>query len=160
MVPVDEEQYVEEFLAAHEALGEHGFEHYEVSNAARPGRRAQHNAAYWRRAPFIGLGPSAHSGLGRIRRWNLRDWAAYDRALAAGAPVVAGCEELTDQAVALEEVYLGLRTIEGLSRDRLPPDELKTWEARGWACTGSDDRVRLSAEGWLRLDALVGSATR
>jgi len=160
VVPVDEERYAQEFLAAHEALGAHGFEHYEVSNAASAGRRARHNAAYWRRAPFIGLGPSAHSALGRVRRWNLREWAAYDRALAAGASVVAGCEELTDEAIALEEVYLGLRTTDGLPSDRLPAHELRTWEAKGWASTGPDGRVRLTAEGWLRLDALVRSVTR
>ena len=57
VTPVDEERYAAEFLAAARALVDHGFEHYEVSNAARPGRRARHNGAYWRRAPFIGLGP-------------------------------------------------------------------------------------------------------
>lgn len=160
VVPVDEERYASEFLGVHEALVAQGWDHYEVSNAARPGRRARHNSAYWRRAPFIGLGPSAHSGLGCVRRWNLREWAAYDRALATGASVVAGREQLSDDAVALEEIYLGLRTIEGLSRDRLPADDVRAWEAHGWARTGPDARVRLSAEGWLRLDALVGSATR
>ena len=59
VAPVDEERYAVEFLGAHAALAANGFEHYEVSNAARPGRRARHNSAYWRRAPFIGLGPSA-----------------------------------------------------------------------------------------------------
>ena len=54
-----------------------GFQHYEVSNYARPGHRARHNSAYWSRAPFLGLGPSAHSGWGRERQWNLREWAAY-----------------------------------------------------------------------------------
>jgi oxygen-independent coproporphyrinogen-3 oxidase len=160
VVPVDEERYAREFLAAHRALEAHGFEHYEVSNAARPGRRARHNSGYWRRAPFIGLGPSAHSGFGRIRRWNLRDWAAYDRALREGGSVVAGREELTDEAVALEETYLGLRTMDGVPSARLPVEELRAWEAEGWARAGADDRVRLSAEGWLRLDALAGRATR
>ena len=65
VVPVDEDRYAAEFLQAHDALGVSGYEHYEVSNAARPGHRARHNSAYWRRAPFIGLGPSAHSGCGQ-----------------------------------------------------------------------------------------------
>ena len=75
---------------ASHALAAEGFEHYEVSNAARPGHRARHNSAYWRRAPFVGLGPSAHSGFGRVRQWNIRDWAAYERASTEGRETVAG----------------------------------------------------------------------
>ena len=158
VVPVDDERYAEEFLAADRALSGHGYEHYEVSNAARPGRRARHNTAYWHRAPFIGLGPSAHSGLGRERRWNVRDWSAYDRRAAQGAPVVAGSEQLSDDAVALEQVYLGLRTTDGLPADRLAPETIAAWTESGWARLDADGRMRLTAEGWLRLDALVASA--
>ena len=159
VTPVDEERYAAEFLAADRALARHGFEHYEVSNAARPGRRARHNSAYWRRAPFLGLGPSAHSGFGRVRQWNLRDWSAYERASRSGRSVVGGMEELTDEAVGLEEVYLGLRTSDGVPPDRLPADTVAAWTEAGWARTSPDRRLRLTPEGWLRLDALVASAT-
>jgi oxygen-independent coproporphyrinogen-3 oxidase len=158
VVPVDDERYAVEFLAADRALVARGYDHYEVSNAARPGRRARHNSAYWRRAPFIGLGPSAHSGLGRERRWNVRDWAAYDRLLATGASVVAGSERLADDAVALEEIYLGLRTSEGVPEDHLPTATAEAWTRAGWGRADADGRVRLTAEGWLRLDALVAAA--
>lgn len=157
--PVDEDRYAEEYLVAHQALEDAGLEHYEVSNAARPGRRARHNSAYWRRAPFLGLGPSAHSGWGRYRRWNLREWAAYQRAAGAGQPLLAGEERLDDEAVALEEAYLGLRTTDGLPAGRLPDDAVDGWCRSGWALVGSDDRIRLTPEGWLRLDALVPAAT-
>ena len=159
VTPVDEERYAAEFLQAGRALARHGFEHYEVSNAALPGRRARHNTAYWRRAPFIGLGPSAHSGFGRTRRWNLREWSAYERASGAGESVEAGREELTAEAVELEERYLGLRTIEGVPAERLPAETVTEWTAAGWAQITPARRVRLTAEGWLRLDALVASAT-
>lgn len=158
VTPVDEERYAEEFLAADRALVSQGFEHYEVSNAARPGHRARHNSAYWSRSPFIGLGPSAHSGFGRTRQWNLREWSAYERASAGGQSLVAGSEMLSDEAVALEELYLGLRTTDGLPVERLDPEALTAWTGLGWAET-ADGRVRLTPEGWLRLDALVGSAT-
>jgi oxygen-independent coproporphyrinogen III oxidase len=157
--PVDDERYAAEFLAADRALGQHGFEHYEVSNAARPGRRARHNSAYWRRAPFVGLGPSAHSGFGRTRQWNLRDWSAYERATDQGRTVVAGREELSDGAVALEEVYLGLRTTDGVPPGLLPDETVRAWTGAGWARTAADRRIRLTPEGWLRLDALAASAT-
>jgi oxygen-independent coproporphyrinogen-3 oxidase len=158
VTPLDQESYAAEFLVAHRALTAGGYEHYEVSNAARPGRRARHNSAYWQRAPFIGLGPASHSGLGRERRWNVRDWAAYERLVSAGKSPLEGRELLDDVAVALEELYLGLRTTSGLSADRVPPAVFRRWEEEGWTLPGAD-RVRLNAEGWLRLDALVASIT-
>jgi oxygen-independent coproporphyrinogen-3 oxidase len=156
VTPVDDDTYAAEFLAAHAALTARGYEHYEVSNAGRPGHRARHNSAYWQRAPFIGLGPSAHSGLGRERRWNVRDWSAYQRLVSGGKSPLEGRELLDQEAVELEELYLGLRTVDGLAGHRVPPGVRKRWEGEGWALRGTD-RVRLSAEGWLRLDTLVAS---
>jgi oxygen-independent coproporphyrinogen-3 oxidase len=154
VVPVDEDRYAAEFLEADAVLGAACYEHYEVSNYARPGRRARHNGAYWRRAPFIGLGPSAHSGWGRHRRWNLREWTAYERAVAAGESPIAGSERLDDEALELEELYLGLRTREGVAAERVPPGSVAAWLSSGWA-SAFEGRIRLSAEGWLRLDALA-----
>ena len=110
------------------------------------------------RASFIGLGPSAHSGFGNERRWNFREWTAYERVLAAGGSPVQGRELLDSEAVRLEELYLGLRTLEGLPADRVPPPFNNEWERAGWAVSDSG-RLRLAPEGWLRLDALVASIT-
>ena len=154
IIPADEERYATEFLEAHAALCARGYEHYEVSNAALPGHRARHNSAYWQRSPFIGLGPSAHSGFGRERRWNVREWSAYERLLQAGKSPLMGRELLDSRAVDLEELYLGLRTNDGLPFERVPAGLLRTWSGQGWAAQ-VDDRVRLTPEGWLRLDALV-----
>ncbi|HEX6670061.1 MAG TPA: radical SAM family heme chaperone HemW [Gemmatimonadales bacterium] len=158
VVPVDEDRYAAEFLEADATLTGAGFEHYEVSNYARPGRRARHNGAYWRRARFIGLGPSAHSGWDRYRQWNLREWSAWERAIAAGQSPVAGTECLDDEAVDLEEIYLGLRTREGVPAERLSPATAAAWRSTGWAAA-SEGRIRLTPEGWLRLDALAAAAT-
>ena len=152
--PVDEERYAAEFLVAHAAVIAHGYEHYEVSNAAKPGHRARHNSAYWRRAPFIGLGPSAHSGFGPERRWNVRDWAAYESLLEAGNSPLAGSEQLDSESIGLEELYLGLRTHEGLDAARLPAATTQAWKSQGWALQVGE-RIQLTSEGWLRLDALV-----
>jgi oxygen-independent coproporphyrinogen-3 oxidase len=156
VTPVDEESYAAEFLTAHHALTARGYEHYEVSNAARPGHRARHNSAYWRRASFIGLGPSAHSGFEAERRWNLREWAAYQRVVAAGGSPLEGRELLDPNAVQLEELYLGLRSMEGLPARRVASRLRESWQGAGWAVS-SNDQVRLTPEGWLRLDALVAS---
>jgi oxygen-independent coproporphyrinogen-3 oxidase len=156
MTAVDDGSYAAEFLAAHAALMTHGYEHYEVSNAARPGYRARHNSAYWRRALFIGLGPSAHSGFGPERRWNVREWAEYERLVGAGSSPLGGRELLDNDAIRLEELYLGLRTMEGLPDARLPARVRDAWTKAGWAIIGGG-RVHLTPEGWLRLDALVAS---
>lgn len=168
--PAPEERQAAEFLRLHEVVTASGREHYEVSNFARPGSRARHNAAYWRRAPFIGLGPSAHSGFARERRWNLREWEAYRRAALQGRPVEAGRERLDDDAVRLEELYLGLRTTAGVPAGGVPPAVREVWLREGWAVGGEDragagrsgaaagGRLVLTPRGWLLLDALVAQA--
>lgn len=152
----DESRYAAEFLLADEVMRDRGYSHYEVSNFARPGYRAVHNAAYWSRSWFIGLGPAAHSGLGGERRWNVREWAAYQRMAAAGQSPQAGREILDPAAVALERVYLGLRTETGAPAGLIPEDLGRRWRTAGWAHPGADP-VRLTPEGWLRLDALVAA---
>jgi oxygen-independent coproporphyrinogen-3 oxidase len=152
--PAPDERHAEEFLLADARLRAAGFEHYEVSNYARPGFRAVHNAAYWSRGPYVGLGPSAHSAFGDTRQWNRRDWASYERALARGESPVEGREALDPEAQRLEALYLGLRTDRGVPLDLIPVEVAQRWVSAGWAWRAGD-RIRLSAEGWLRLDALA-----
>lgn len=154
----DEERYGEEFLLAHEFLAAEGYDHYEVSNYARDGRRARHNSAYWHRVPYVGLGPSAHGFDGERRRWNERDYAAWSRRALAGEDPIGGEEAVAETQAALEEVYLGLRSFIGVpvtARDR---GQIDRWLVQGWA-TMSGDRVRLTPEGWLRMDALAAALT-
>ncbi len=149
-----DDRYATEYLAAHEALRSWGFEHYEVSNAGRPGRRSRHNSAYWTLRDYVGLGPSAHSLLGGVRSWNEREWVAYvERALDDGA-VEAGREELEEGQRRLEQWYLGLRTDGGVPATELDPGVSRQWVEADWAVI-EGDRLRLTAEGWLRLDTLV-----
>jgi oxygen-independent coproporphyrinogen-3 oxidase len=158
-VALDDERAAAEYLGANARLADAGFEHYEVSNAARPGHRARHNSAYWRRAAFIGLGPSAHSAFGGTRRWNVRDWSSYQALLNAGRPVVLEEERLSPEQIALEDRYLGLRTVDGLPVSDLPADVMQRWIGARWARI-SGSRLSLTPEGWLRLDALVASLSR
>ena len=154
--PAEEGPAAAEYLEAHETMVRQGFEHYEVSNFGRPGRRSRHNSAYWLRRPYLGFGPSAHSGLGAERSWNIREWEAYRVAVAAGERPRAGAETLSESQVALEDRYLGLRTGGGVRATQIAPADLAAWKAAGWAVEESD-RIRLTIEGWLRLDALVAS---
>ena len=153
--PAEESRAADEYLDANARLRAAGFDHYEVSNAGRPGFHSRHNFAYWTRAPYLGLGPSAHSAVGNHRWWNVRDWARY-RAVEAGREL-AGEEHLTADQVRLEELYLGLRTRLGVAASMLPDDLPDRWAAAGWASrVGS--QVALTPDGWLRLDALVTQA--
>ena len=159
--PPDEDRYADEYLLAHSRLAACGYRFYEVSNAARDGRRSRHNSAYWSGRAYGGLGPAAHSFDGAMRRWNLSSWDAYRRAVAAGRSPVASQEVLTDEQRELERVYLALRTDAGLdvaSRYRPLPSSTALWLERGWVQV-CNDRFVCTPEGWLRLDALVRDLT-
>jgi oxygen-independent coproporphyrinogen-3 oxidase len=155
-VPLTDDAVAREYLHAHRRLSDLGYQHYEVSNAARPGRRAVHNAGYWTGRPFLGLGPSAASGAHRWRAWNIREWEAWRRALAGGESPVAGEEWLTDAQILIERQYLGLRTDAGLAVGDVPSRQASDWIEAGWA-EEADGRLCLTPEGWLRLDALVAA---
>lgn len=154
----DEDRYEAEFLETHDTLSAAGYDHYEVSNYARSGRRARHNSAYWRRVPYAGLGPSAHSFDGQVRRWNTREYAAWRERTLAGADPVEGSELLGENAVAMERAYLGLRTSAGLALSEANAADFSRWRDRGWADV-VDGIGRLTPQGWLRLDALVADLT-
>jgi len=112
--PPDEEQERSLFLTASEILEGHGFVHYEVSNFARGTRHfCRHNVKYWERAPYLGLGPSAHSFQGDTRWWNHRSVKQYCRDLNLGKRPVQGSERLTEEQADLERLSLQLRTRSG-----------------------------------------------
>ena len=94
------------------ALAAAGYVHYEISNFALPGFEARHNSAYWSRAPYVGLGPGAHSFDGsNIRRWNSE--------MADNGKYSSESEVLTAYDAAVERLMLGLRTAAGLPEAEL-----------------------------------------
>jgi oxygen-independent coproporphyrinogen-3 oxidase len=160
-VAAPDDRYAAEFLFLHDTLGVAGFEHYEISSYARPGSRSRHNSAYWQGVDYLGLGPSAHGLHGDVRRWNLRNWAAYDRCVASGTDPVGGSERLTDAEAALERVYLRLRTAEGIppaEAGNLAPERRLAAEHAGWLAV-ERGWVRATPAGWLVLDSLVPDLT-
>jgi oxygen-independent coproporphyrinogen-3 oxidase len=102
------------FELACEVLGEAGFHHYEVSNWAKPGLECRHNLGYWERRPYLGLGAGAHSYRDGRRWWNVRPPEEYLSLVESGRLPVGGKEHLTRQEEDLEEVFLKLRTLEGI----------------------------------------------
>ena len=108
---------VEHYRRAEEVLAAAGYRHYELSSWARPGHESRHNAAYWQRRPYTGIGAGAHSYDGSAERsWNTRDLDAYLTGAAEGTRAVAGSEILDEPTRAFEAVALGLRLVDGLSR--------------------------------------------
>jgi oxygen-independent coproporphyrinogen-3 oxidase len=154
---VNDELGAEMFERARERCEQGGLEHYEISNYARPGHQSRHNLAYWRRRPYVGLGPSAVS-LWRGHRWrNRRDAACYTDAVLGGAPWVEECEDLTGKE-SLETLMLGLRLAEGVPWRVLAaePEERRRWRAaanplvrQGWLVAGAES-VRVAVP-WRRL---------
>ena len=160
----------EQYRLAEATLAWAGYEHYELSSWARPGHASRHNAAYWARRAYTGLGAGAHSydGAGR-RSWNTRDLDAYLAAVEAGERPIGGDDELDAPTRAFEAVALGLRRVAGLSRagfaaefgsdpvDRFAPAVAASVE-RGLLVVDGD-AVRLSPTGRLLAnEVLVGFA--
>ncbi len=91
-----------------------GYEHYEISNFARPGFRSRHNSAYWDGSTYLGLGPSAHSYNGKERQWNVSNNALYIKAIESGQ-VPFEKEVLTKDQQLNEYIMTALRRQEGIS---------------------------------------------
>ena len=154
-----EEGYEREYLLAHRMMTDAGFEHYEVSNYARPGRRAVHNASYWAGVAYAGLGPSAHEFSGSERRWNARAYADWRRVLDEGRDPLEGSEVLSAENRLAEAVYLGLRSDRGLAITAGDRPLVNRWLEAGWVTLSADGIVRCTADGWLRLDSLAAALT-
>lgn len=133
---VSEDLEVALFFATHEHLEAAGFDGYEVSNFARaPVHRSRHNLKYWRRMPYLGLGPSAHSFADERRWWNVRGSRDYVERIEAGESPVDGWEDLTSSQRSLERLMLGLRSREGVELGVVGDDvaeSLREWQECGW----------------------------
>jgi oxygen-independent coproporphyrinogen-3 oxidase len=114
----DEALAVDQYRLAEEVLGEAGYRHYELSSWARPGYESRHNAAYWARRPYVGIGAGAHSYDGAARRsWNARGLDRYLSLVESGASPTIGSETLDGATRAFEAIALGLRRVDGLRRE-------------------------------------------
>lgn len=110
----DESTNAAMFTLAHDKLTSAGFQHYETSNYARPGKQSQHNLAYWQGHDYLGLGPSAVSTIAGNRWTNLPDTARYIRAINTVGHAKSDQELITPEAFRTERIALLLRTTAGL----------------------------------------------
>ena len=141
-------------------LREGGYNHYEISNFAIPGKEAVHNSAYWNRTPYVGLGPGAHSLTIRddgqqVRSWNTQVLPARGKAYSREMEV------LSDEDIRVERIMLGLRTSAGLPADELSllagKDALEKQVSAGCLAIGPDGRARIPEERFFVSDEIIGS---
>lgn len=113
---VDAAQQSRQFIQLMDTMEHKGWEHYEISNFAKPGHRSRHNSAYWQGVPYLGLGPSAHSFNGSSRQWNVANNQQYIRALNENN-IPFEAEELTTTQQLNEYIMTSLRLMEGCNLD-------------------------------------------
>ena len=114
-----EDEMAEFYEMAQEELGAGGYRHYEISNWAKPGFESKHNLKYWRRELYLGFGAGAHSFSGRQRWANAHDAAAYVSAIESGRLPVEQLESVTVEQALEEELFLGLRQLQGIDVGRI-----------------------------------------
>ena len=132
-VDIDPDKQARHFLLLMQWLKQKGYEHYEVSNFAKPGFRSRHNSSYWEGKKYLGLGPSAHSYDGISRSWNIANNTKYIEAINNG--ILEGETEMLTETQKLNEyIMISLRTMEGLDLDKLKTiwgeDKVKTMETK------------------------------
>ncbi|MEX2093230.1 MAG: radical SAM family heme chaperone HemW [Pirellulales bacterium] len=164
LIAADEELERDMYAAVIDRLTAAGFEHYEVSNFARPGQRSRHNQAYWSGEGYFAAGPGAARYVDGVRETNHRSTTTYLHRMLAGESPVAERERLEPAARARELLVFALRRIEGISRrefaeksgytvEELIAKPLAKFVALG-LLESDGDRLRLTREGLFVSDAI------
>jgi oxygen-independent coproporphyrinogen-3 oxidase len=164
LAEADEELQRSMYALAIDRLTQAGFEHYEVSNFARPGHRCRHNEVYWAGQSYYAAGPGAARYVNGRRETNHRSTTTYLRRVLAGQSPVAEAEELSSEDRAREALVLGLRRLEGIdrlefaARTGFEVDELAGAAVRQFIDLGllaaDNGRMRLTREGLYVSDSL------
>ncbi|OPY71695.1 MAG: Oxygen-independent coproporphyrinogen-III oxidase 1 [Syntrophorhabdus sp. PtaU1.Bin002] len=147
------------FLLTSRFLQEHGFVHYEISNFARGDEYcSRHNRKYWRHAPYLGLGPGAHSFQDGVRWWSYRSVEQYCTALEGDLKPVGESETLSSEQLRLERLFLGLRTREGVTMHdafgEFSSEPLLSQIKKSGLVTTRDNRIVPTVKGFLVADRL------
>lgn len=115
---IDPDKQSEQFVLLMQWMEQAGYEHYEISNFAKPGFMSRHNSAYWQGKKYLGLGPSAHSFDGESRQWNISNNNIYIDSIKRRV-IPFEKEILTPTQQLNEYLMTSLRTIEGLDLNRV-----------------------------------------
>jgi oxygen-independent coproporphyrinogen III oxidase len=160
----DSEVQSKQFLQLMEWMEEADYEHYEISNFSKTGKRSRHNSSYWKNERYVGIGPSAHSFDGNSRRWNVSNNILYVQQVRAG--VLPYQEELLTETQKLNEyIMISLRTVEGIDLQKVSQQfgeekarkihsDAKKFVSQG-KIISSGDKIRLTKEGKLFADGIA-----
>jgi len=118
--PLKEDQVAEQFVETMAWAEKNNYDHYEISNYARNGSYSKHNSNYWNRKKYLGIGPSAHSFKGNIRRWNIANNAIYLNEIKNNSNKYFDQERLSDSDIINEKIMTGLRQSKGISTTNFP----------------------------------------
>lgn len=161
---VDADKQARHFEILVERLQQAGFEHYEISNFAKPGFRSRHNSSYWQGKQYLGLGPSAHSFNGTSRQWNVANNTLYLKSIEQGT-VPFEIEALTATQQLNEYIMTSLRTMEGLSLEKVKSNfgedkaQLLLKESQQWILSHhiifENESLRLTAKGKFMADGIA-----
>jgi oxygen-independent coproporphyrinogen-3 oxidase len=148
-----DERAAEMELLTDELAAAAGLNRYEVANLARPGQQSRHNLLYWRRRPYLALGPGAHASDGALlRTWNAARLDRYIAALQAGGLPPGGSEEIDAPTALAERAILGLRLSEGIDAQLAAEPALARsleWARSQGLAEDADGRTRLTQQGRL-----------
>lgn len=160
----DEDVQADMYSFAADMLKRYGYRQYEISNFCIPGYESRHNMKYWTLQDYMGFGPGAHSGVGKLRYSFIRDLKGYISAVKRGARIVDEYEEIDELGRATEYIMLGMRTSRGISekeyRDRCRSDwtpireALEVFVEKGWA-EEEDGRWHFTVPGYLISNTLI-----
>ena len=163
LAPVPEEESERQYNQVHTTLTAAGYDHYEISNFAREGRRSRHNSSYWQSQPYLGIGPAAHSFDGESRLWARSSVAEYLAGVDRGECYENELLTATDRYN--ETIMTALRCREGIDlaelekkfgRDRM---EYFVSEATRFVASGvlvnDGNRIAMCPERWLVSDSVI-----
>ena len=161
---IDADKQARQFLLLMKWLRQAGYEHYEVSNFAKRGFKSRHNSSYWQGKKYLGLGPSAHSYDGIVRKWNVANNTKYINAIEKGI-VENETEVLTEIQKLNEYIMISLRTMEGMDLEKIRSiwgeDKITAMEKKLSILKKSnllhqkDSIIQLTDEGMLMADGIA-----
>ena len=160
----DDHKAAAHFQMLQEWCSSAGWEHYEVSNLSKPGKRAVHNSSYWSGADYLGLGPAAHSFQEMTRRINIANNTKYIRSLLDGNDTPNELENLSLRDRFNEVIITGIRTLAGIDLSVLRKISMKQSEllqqkvqneADKFDCETNESSIRLKKDYWFQSDGIA-----
>lgn len=158
----EEDEILGQYAQLRKWAKEQGYEHYELSNYAKPNHRSKHNSHYWTYDPYLGIGPGAHSFNGTARFWNLSNNILYAQGGKSISETLEGPEQIN------ERIMVRLRTNEGFRyRADLPENIEKVWyeefmrnveaEAAKGTLVANSEGFRILPEHWMTSDSIISN---